>query len=357
MLNSSAGRWAVYVATFFFAFGFGIAVAEVRLRTVGESNEIKVRPVVQPSVSITTTTLDAAFTDIAFRGDSTLFGAGSFAGLQRSNDLGHTWSRINIDTGGWLIRTVDFVDDQTGWAAGDHTLMKTEDGGETWTRRNFPGWLHNAEIDFVDRNVGYTAATDCSPKNDQCTGMKVMKTVDGGQTWRTVYQDASYVTVFQVKAIDRDTAFVLSGGSVVRRTIDGGTTWEVTYNNRNAAYKMASSPDGVIWLSGEHSLMRSVDKGLTWQNPAQLSPGFLSEKWHAIGFSATRLGVVAGDGSCIGITFDSGRSWSKYCSDKIKFGLMFDIEIHENRAIISSSSDTAHDSISRLRLVIDKGLL
>ena len=353
MLNASTAKLMAYVGTFVFAIAFGIAAAEVRLHRAGESNNPKVQPPSQSSVSIATTTIDDALIDLSFRDSRTLFGAGTFAGLQRSNDLGRTWLRLKVDTGGWLLRHVDFVDDQTGWAAGDTILMRTEDGGETWTRRDLPGWLHHAEIDFVDRSVGYIAACDGSRRDHACIGNKILKTVDGGRTWRTVYKDDSSYTVFQLKAIDRDTVFVLNGGDSVRRTIDGGATWQSTYRNRNAAQKMAVSPDSVIWLAGEGSLLRSFDKGLTWQHPPELPPDFLSEKWHAIGFSSTGLGVVGGDGRCVGVTPDSGRSWKKYCSAKIEFGLMFDVEIQGDRAVIASSSSSEHDSISRLGLVID----
>jgi len=39
------------------------------------------------------------------------------------------WEILNE---GGDIETIDFVNNQVGWIAGENTLIKTEDGGETW---------------------------------------------------------------------------------------------------------------------------------------------------------------------------------------------------------------------------------
>jgi photosystem II stability/assembly factor-like uncharacterized protein len=304
-------------------------------------------------IPIVTKTVDEAITDLSYAGPLTIFGAALFAGLQRSDDGGATWARVDVDTEGWLVNHVDFVDEKAGWAAGDYVLLKTENGGATWTRSKFPVWMHHIDIDFVDRSTGYVAGSTggCDRGMVNCTyGSVILKTIDGGKSWRKIYSDDDQSTVFQLKAINQNLVFVLYNASIVRRTVNGGKDWEVTYKNRNSAFQIAGSWDGVVWLAGEHSLLKSYDRGQTWIQPAELLPGLNEQKWHAIEFSPEGIGVVGSDGSCIGITQDHGQTWSGYCSPLIKFGLMFDIAISGKNVRIASSSNTAHDSISHISL-------
>jgi photosystem II stability/assembly factor-like uncharacterized protein len=124
----------------------------------------------------------------------------------------------------------------------------------------------------------------------------------------------------------------------------------MVYENHNAAIEISAAPDGTLWIVGEGNLLKSDDQGYTWVRPVSLDPWFNEQNWKAITFAPDGTGVIAGDASCVGVTRDGGANWSAYCSDKVKFGLMFDIAIKGESIVIASSSDTAHDSISRLTI-------
>jgi photosystem II stability/assembly factor-like uncharacterized protein len=240
------------------------------------------------------------------------------------------------------------VNSKTGWVAGDSVMLKTTDGGATWEKIKSPRYLHYIDIDFVDEAIGYAAGGTgvCSRLTDECTyGTDVYKTTDGGESWKRVYSDNTSVTVFQLKAINRYTVFVLNNADSVRRTIDGGKTWQLTYVNRNKAQQIAVSPDGVIWLAGEKSLLRSADRGVTWATPNDLPSNFADQNWHAIDFSDEGYGVIASDGSHLGVTLDGGRTWTDLSSPRIHFGLVFHVAIRGENVLLSASADSNSDTI------------
>ena len=60
--------------------------------------------------------------------------------LVRSPDRGGaTWRLVKTGAPAWL-RCVSFADDNNGWVAGDrNTVIRTTDGGKTWTRQRDSG--------------------------------------------------------------------------------------------------------------------------------------------------------------------------------------------------------------------------
>jgi len=70
------------------------------------------------------------------------------------------------------------------------------------------------------------------------TGGTFLRTVDGGQTWKTGTVDGAEKLDFRdIEAFDANTAYVLSIGdgesSRIYKTIDGGQTWKLQFKNTN----------------------------------------------------------------------------------------------------------------------------
>ena len=85
---------------------------------------------------------------------------------------------------------MDFIDDQTGWLAGDRgILMATTDGGATWTEIYQPSTLYFRGIDFINTTEGW--ATGWDNDHDQAV---IIHTTDGGYNWaiRKLAGDVSF---------------------------------------------------------------------------------------------------------------------------------------------------------------------
>lgn len=88
--------------------------------------------------------------------------------LYRSADGGVTWSTTEVP-GGSLF----WLDSQRGWSLG-RTILWTEDGGATWTRRHEVNW--DGQFGFVDAMNGWAVAT-----NEDETAL--VRTSSGGTRW------------------------------------------------------------------------------------------------------------------------------------------------------------------------------
>src|SRR5690606_5595684 len=78
----------------------------------------------------------ALLTAIDAAGDR-LVAVGSRGHIPLSTDGGALWKQVAVPVRG-LLTDVRFVDAQTGWAVGhDATILKTTDGGDSWTLQNF----------------------------------------------------------------------------------------------------------------------------------------------------------------------------------------------------------------------------
>jgi photosystem II stability/assembly factor-like uncharacterized protein len=93
-----------------------------------------------------------------------------------TDDGGSTWRSTTPLPGALSI--IDFVDLQHGWASDGTLLYRTADGGTHWAKLSPSGNFQNvSHLDFVSDQVGW-AISSPSPGSSS-----VLKTADGGQTW------------------------------------------------------------------------------------------------------------------------------------------------------------------------------
>lgn len=106
----------------------------------------------------------------------------------------------------------------------------------------------------------------------------VIKTVNGGTSWRLLTPTVSTATNYTVESFDTTTAWVTGtvGGSAnvtIWKTTDGGTTWNSQYNNPTGfgdGVKFFDSNNGVYfgdpdpWPSGNWELLTTSNGGTVW---------------------------------------------------------------------------------------------
>ena len=168
------------------------------------------------------------------------------------------------------LNDVCFIDRQHGWAAGDHgTILRTSDGGETWktiaqlnqtviTNSGSNGSLSLSEklrgvsnrqviksgpinqssdpkftcqltgIFFLDQQHGWACGGYALPYLDR-TQSVVLRTADGGMTWRVLHNTAA-PALKQIHFTSLRSGWAVGEGSHKYRsgiyfTHNGGTTW------------------------------------------------------------------------------------------------------------------------------------
>src|SRR5258708_25857588 len=73
------------------------------------------------------------------------------------------------------LQAVSFVNNKTGWAAGDHNIViKTTDGGATWKLLTERQALNKfTSVDFVDESEGWGQSRSV-----------LLPSTDGGESWQ-----------------------------------------------------------------------------------------------------------------------------------------------------------------------------
>ena len=180
---------------------------------------------------------------------------------------------------------------EKAWAVGAYygepTVLRSENGGETWVGTPVGGLAENLiDVYFKNELEGYaTGGTDGLGSGTTV----VLRTLDGGITWERVFvstltdgaqaewgwkisfptEDVGYISV-EYNSSSTPVAKVL-------KTVDGGATWSEVYipGSRASAGMQGIgfiSPD-VGWVSGRGVTSVTADGGDTWTQLASYNPG------------------------------------------------------------------------------------
>ena len=157
----------------------------------------------------------------------------SYALILKSTDGGQSWAR---QTGqgspnplqDWNhVNGITAVDGMRAWAEGGgydggegNVMLRTTDGGETWTAHEGGALFDGNEIHAVDENVVWAV-------NDST----IFRTLDGGDTWESVGTAPNYTMGIWAATDQFALASVwgeeASSFGQIHRTTDGGQTWDV----------------------------------------------------------------------------------------------------------------------------------
>lgn len=220
-----------------------------------------------------------------------------------------------------IARDVFFVDRLTGFVVGDFgNIIKTGDSGLSWKKKGTGTTLPLVSVMFVDANTGFVAGlsmANCS-EADCNKGSALLKTTDGGETWSTTFFK-DYVGIFSLHFFDAQTgvAIVYQPGVDGRdyhfaKTTNGGSSWTFL-NLAIGDVRDFQVVDDLIYVAGaEQQLFKSADGGDTWQT---LSPPIpTSRELGGIYFYNEQLGFVD-DAVQVYRTGDGGATWQALNTD------------------------------------------
>ncbi|MDQ3021727.1 MAG: YCF48-related protein [Bacteroidota bacterium] len=239
---------------------------------------------------------------VDFINDNTGYAAGFYGTILKTTDNGNTWVKQITGTSS-EFKSIDIIDANTGYAGGENQLMKkTIDGGETWTDVVLPSAPNYSvyDIDFINASSGYALGFFLMES-------RIWKTTDGGQSWSTQTTDgANYIN--NLYFIDANTGFG-SGGSLggeIIKTINGGVTWDFIYQD---SYKKQSMIfiNSLTGFAGseEGRIYKTTDAGNSWN--FAISDGGIDVT--SLNFINANTGFGFGSGSVFIKTTDGGNNW------------------------------------------------
>jgi|CXWL01.1.fsa_nt_gi photosystem II stability/assembly factor-like uncharacterized protein len=273
--------------------------------------------------------------------------------LYRTRDGGESWEKIWEQTG-TFIRALGFIDAQNGFLGNvgieaypnvtdPRPLYRTRDGGASWTpieaenigivrgicgidvlhrRRIVQGDLQSAPIIHAAGRVGGPAT--------------MLRSIDGGETWRVLDLSAHAGMILDVKFFDAMNGLVCAAtdseipdaNALILRTSDGGQTWTRAYQSQRLyenCWKMNFPSRRVGYATVQNyedganhrCVIKTTDGGASWRElplvddaaVREFGVGFVTEDWGWIGASTT--GFETRDGGASWALIDMGRAVNK----------------------------------------------
>lgn len=215
-----------------------------------------------------------------------------------------------------VFHSVAFIDDSIGTVCGDDmTILRTIDGGQSWTPQ--------AATPFA----GYNAISFAGPDHGLATGSSgsIVSTTDGGDVWNTVQENMFFTYYYGTFQLDSLWACVVGSDrffhALFTVTADGWQTLDSYYFNIQHNGDQQGDLRDVHFFdqytgcavggatTGEGAVIRTIDGGITWQTT--FWGGYYL---YAVDFPTPSVGYAVGFNGITLKTTDAGQTWSELSS-------------------------------------------
>jgi photosystem II stability/assembly factor-like uncharacterized protein len=274
---------------------------------------------------------------------------GRWGTILHTSDGGKTWVCQNSGVD-YSLSSIFFVDSKHGWAVGDEgTIIHTQDGGKNWDKQKSPvslvlmdvyfatptkGWIVTEQthilytdnggktwgIQFKDKDFILKAISFCDQLNGWAVGEYgyIYHTKNGGITWEkqggkfeisaSTGEPEGGNILFDVVAIDPQTAWAVGIDSYVIKTVDGGKRWQEVQLGISKTHLFCVYADkaGTVLIGGKGTFLSSTDQGKNWQTPLFTPP--ITYGW-IYGVSRCSDSSFVAVGKAGAVYFSSSTSW------------------------------------------------
>jgi photosystem II stability/assembly factor-like uncharacterized protein len=263
------------------------------------------------------------------------FVAPNTGGVWVSDDAGTSWTQLVVMG---QASGLAFQDASQGVAVGADRIVRTTDGGSSWTTASLPAGSFRL----------FTAVAYAGNNTYVAVGNGIaMRSVDGGQTWTDVsspYISASYLTgvVFNGNGV----GIMSNCTGDALRTTDSGATWSPLSLPDAACYLAFADTSTALLIGTFGDISRSTDAGASW-GPVTPSPDRSQQIWRPFMRNAQQ-GIAVGLFGAIARTSDGGQSWTQVSGGSINWNID-DLVANPSRTILIGRI------LSRLQVSTDNG--
>lgn len=184
--------------------------------------------------------------------------------IYKTIDAGKSWTKV-YENNNKSVYEVYFKDSLNGFAGADTlTLLKTNDGGDTW----YQYWFGNNMPDYYNERPAFKKIIFI---NDLVGFVYGGENYDKGIAYKTVDGGASF-TYKKIKAEIKDAYFInenigfLTCFGTVFKTTNSGVTYEPVSGFDNNFYKSVLFNGNTGYIFGNNSgIYKTIDNGNSWQ--------------------------------------------------------------------------------------------
>ena len=216
--------------------------------------------------------------------------AGSVDGIYTSLDGGKSWAKANGAMKDAEVTVlglaIDLSNPDLVYAATlDRALLKSGDGGTTWSGMELPGGggiVSAVAVHPFDSNILYAGTPDA-----------VYKTKNGGAAWEKVASQPRIAESIAVDPVNPDVVYLGTSAGVFKST-DGGANWkeigaDAFGQKRVRRVAVSPSDSNAVYAASSTGIYGSSDGGAKWQ---ELSRGTSLANAMAIAFDPLDSGTI-----------------------------------------------------------------
>lgn len=262
--------------------------------------------------------------------------AGDNGFLAITNNAGQTWTRQNLKITD-NINEIYFRNDDNGYLVAGRVMFKTVDGGKSWQEfvplesRSFNGGTPEfLSIRFTGKKDGFIIGSILKEFDGEIRVVDslVLKTSDGGETWRRISVPFSK-EIYNLDFVNDDYGWIVGDDGMILATVNGGLTWKIQKTplgpikdkkTKPALYSVdfRDKKEGYA-VGGYGTILRTDNGGETWDVVKTAYP----ETFLRVNFANDENGWIVGYNGTILRSSDKGRTWLKQDSktNKNLYGL------------------------------------
>lgn len=253
---------------------------------------------------------------VYFTSANTGWVAGDDGFLANTNNGGKTWSQKRIETQD-SINEIYFRNEDNGYLVAGRKMFKTTDGGRSWKEfrplsnyNNLNGTPDFLSVRFTGKKDGFIIGSLFKTVNGKevITDSLVLKTTDGGDTWSR--QTIPYKKeIIHLDFVNDEYGWMVGDGGLILATTNGGQNWELQKSGTDQVLYNVDFRDRFegYAVGRKGTILRTENGGKTWEKVKVNFP----ETFLRVDFADAKNGWIVGYQGTILHSSDRGKTWIK----------------------------------------------